>query len=193
MRRTIPLVAVRRLDDRFVAHRLHDAHSVLEVYTLAGAARGTIPLPGNGTVTEINPRSNYRELYFRYSSFLQPPVIYRYDLETKLAVTYTEVPADTSLLQYETTQLYFTSKDGTRVPMFITARRGITLDGSHATLLTGDGQLRSRRHVRPFRRSIAAWLELGGIYAVANVRGGGEYGRAWHEAAIGAQKQVAVG
>jgi prolyl oligopeptidase len=186
-----PLVAVRRLDDRFVVHRLHDAHSVLEVYTLSGAARGAIPLPGNGTVTEMNPRSNYRELYFRYSAFLQPPVIYRYDLETKIAATYTEVPADTSLLQYETTQLYFTSKDGTRVPMFITARRGITLDGSHATLLTGTGSF-GRAATPAFSPFIAAWLELGGIYAVANVRGGGEYGRAWHVAAIGTQKQVAA-
>ena len=186
-----PLLAVRRVDDRLIAHRLHDAHSVLELYTLNGGARGTIPLPGNGTVAEINGRPEYRELYFQYTAIVQPPVIYKYDLETRAAVAYKQSPADTTLLGYETTQLYFTSKDGTRVPMFLTARRGITLDGTHATLLTGVGSF-GYAATPVFAPAIAAWLELGGIYAVANVRGGGEYGRAWHESAIGVHKQTAA-
>ena len=134
-----PLVGARKVDDRIVAHRLHDVHSVLELYTLTGAARGTIPLPGVGTVTELNARSEYRELYFQYSSFLQQPVVFRYDLEMRATTPFRAPPADTALAPYETTQLYYTSKDGTRVPMFITARRGITLDGTHPALLSGTG------------------------------------------------------
>ena len=186
-----PLIAVRRVDDRFVAHRLHDVHSILELYTLTGAPRGTVPLPGNGTVLGMNGRPTYRELYVQYATFLQPPAVYKYDLETKTTVAYKETPPDTALVRYETTQLYFTSSDGTRVPMFLTARRGITLDGTHATLLSGTGSF-GLAATPTFTPGVAAWLELGGVYAVANVRGGGEYGRAWHEAAMGIQKQVAA-
>lgn len=186
-----PLIEVRRVDDRFVAHRLHDTHSVLELYALDGGARGTIPLPGVGTVTELSPRTDARELYFSYSSFLQPATIFRYDLDTKTTVSFKEPRADSTLAPYETTQLFFTSKDGTRVPMFITARRGITLDGTHATLLSGDGSLNTLS-TPTFSPMVSAWLQLGGIYALANVRGGGEDGRGWHEAAMGGRKQVSI-
>jgi prolyl oligopeptidase len=186
-----PLVWVKRVDDRFVAHRLHDARSSLELFGLDGSPRGAVQLPGEGTVTELSPRSDMREFYFTYSSFLQPPTVYRYDLDAKNVVIYKETRVDSSLSRFETTQLFFTSKDGTRVPLFITVRRGITLDGSHPTLLTAEGSFNvSMSPV--FSPDVAAWLELGGIYAVANVRGGGEYGRAWHDAAAGLRKPVAV-
>ncbi|MGH9885496.1 MAG: prolyl oligopeptidase family serine peptidase, partial [bacterium] len=185
-----PLTWVRRVDDRFVAHRLHDAHSVLELYSIDGVARGSIQLPGVGTVTELNGRSEPREIYFTFTSFVQPATVYRYDLDTRNVTPYKEARSDSALARFETTQLFFTSKDGTRVPMFITAKRGITLDGSHATLLAADGGFGSP--MSPvFSAETAAWLELGGIYAVAS-RGAGEYGRAAREAASGARKQVAV-
>ena len=186
-----PLTWVRRVDDRLVAHRLHDAHSEITLHALDGGARGTIPLPGVGTVTELNARPETREIYFTFTSFLQPPTVYRYDLDTRNVVTYKEARPDSSIARYETTQLFFTSKDGSRVSMFLTARRGITLDGSHATLLAGAPGF----HVAMspiFSPDIAAWLELGGIYAVANVRGSGEQGRAWHVAGVGAKKTGAV-
>jgi prolyl oligopeptidase len=187
-----PLIGAVRVDDRFVVHRLHDAHSVLELYAFDGGARGTITLPGIGTVTELNAQGDYRELYFTYTSFLQPATTYRYDLDTKSAAPFKETRFDdTTLVAYETTQLFFTSKDGTRVPMFITARRGITLDGTHATWLSGDGAL-GDAGTPEFSPAVAAWLEMGGIYAVANARGGGEYGRAWHEAARRGRKQTSV-
>lgn len=186
-----PLIEAVRVDDRFVVHRLHDAHSVLELYAFDGGARGTIALPGVGTVTGLDAQGDYRELYYSYTSYLQPPTIYRYDLDTKSAAPFKETRPDTTLAAYETTQLFFTSKDGTRVPMFITARRGITLDGTHATLLSGEGAL-GNASTPAFSPAIAAWLEMGGIYAVANVRGGGEYGRAWHEAAKRGRKQTSV-
>ncbi len=184
-----PLIDVRRIDDRLVAHRLRDAHSVLELYALDGGPRGQVPLPGVGTVTELGGPADGRAFYFAYSSFLQPPVIYRYDLDARAALVFREARADTSLAQYETTQLFYTSDDGTRIPLFITARRGITLDGTHPTLLTGYGAF-SVSETPSFSPAVVAWLELGGIYAVANVRGGGEYGRAWHDTATVAHKRI---
>lgn len=184
-----PLVGVLRVDDRLVAHRLHDAHSVLELYALDGGVRGTVPLPGVGTVTELTERGEYREFYVSFSSFLQPATIYRFDLDSRSLLPYKDPRADAAFFQYETTQLFYTSKDGTRIPMFITARRGVTLDGTHATLLTADGAFNAPA-TPVFVPEVAAWLESGGIYAVANVRGGGDYGRAWHEEATGQHKQV---
>ena len=185
------LVECRRVDDRLVAHRLRDAHSVLELYAMDGGPRGTIYLPGVGTVTAITPRTEFRELYFEYSSFLQPPTVYRYDLESRMVSAFRDAHADTSYARYETTQLYYASKDGTRIPMWVTARRGITLDGTHPTLLSGAGSF-NLAGTPAWTAEVAAWLQLGGIYAVANVRGGGENGRAWHDAAAGARKGVAI-
>jgi prolyl oligopeptidase len=186
-----PLIGALRVDDRIIAHRLHDAHSVLELYSFDGGARGVVPLPGSGigTVTEINGRGDDREFYFAYSSVLQPPSIYRYDLDGKSPISYRSARPDTALAQYETSQFFFSSKDGTRVPLFITARRGIALDGTHPTLLSGEGAFHASS-TPTYSPLVAAWLESGGVYAVANVRGGGEDGRAWHDAATGARKQT---
>jgi prolyl oligopeptidase len=186
-----PLVEVVRVGDRFAAHRLRDAHSVLELYALDGGNRGAVQLPGVGTVSELHARPDSHELSFVYTSLLQPPAPYRYDFESRNLLSYGDARPDTALVRYETTQLFFTSKDGTRVPMFITARRGITLDGTHATLLTGGGGFNTSM-TPAFSPDIWTWLELGGIYAAANVRGGGENGRAWHDSASGPRKQVAV-
>lgn len=185
------LIDVQRIDDRFLAHRLRDAHSILELFALDGGVRGTVELPGVGTVVEVNPRSEGREFYFTFTSFLQQPAVYRYDLDTRTVVAYKEPRTDDLLARYETTQLFFTSKDGTRASMFLTARRGLTLDGTRATLLSGTGSM-NEAATPVFSPEIAAWLELGGIYAVANVRGGGEDGRAWHESGSGPKKQVAI-
>ena len=89
-----PLVDVRRVDDRFVAHRLKDAHSVLELFSLDGGVRGTVSLPGVGSVTELHERNDNREFYYAYTSFLQPTTIYRYDLDTRAAVSYAEPRVD---------------------------------------------------------------------------------------------------
>jgi prolyl oligopeptidase len=184
-----PLVGVTRADDRLVANRIHDAHSALDLYALDGVARGSVPLPGAGTVRDL--RAHGRELFFEYSSFTQPPSVYRYDLDNRTAGVYREPTPDTTLAAFETTQLFFASGDGTRVPMFITARRGITLDGTHPTLLAVDGAF-ADASTPAFSPFVLAWLQLGGIYAMANVRGGGEYGRLWHEAATSSHKSVSV-
>jgi prolyl oligopeptidase len=186
-----PLIEIRRVDDRLIAHRLKDAHSVLELYSLNGSARGTIPLPGIGTVTSMAPHPEDRELYFAFTSFLQAPGIYRYDLDGRNTVAYREARPDTSLAQFETAQLFYTSKDGTRVPMFITARRGIKLDGSHPTILVANDAF-NKPSTPAYSPDAIAWLHLGGIYAVANVRGSGDFGRAWRDSAMATRKQVSI-
>jgi prolyl oligopeptidase len=185
------LIEARRVDDRIVAHRLHDAHSTLDLYSLDGGGRGTIALPGVGTVTALTARPEARELYYTFTSFLQAPVAYRFDLDTRNSIAFREMRPDTTLMAFETTQLFYTSKDGTRVPMFITARRGTTLNGTLSTLLEADGSFGHSATPR-FSPMISTWLQNGGVYAVANVRGGGEYGRLWHDAARGSKKQTSV-
>jgi prolyl oligopeptidase len=185
-----PLVGALRVDDRIVAHRLHDAHSVLELYALDGGARGAVQLPGVGTVTALSGHSDDGSLYFTYTSFLQPPAVYRYDMDARAVTPFREPPRDSLSATFETTQLFYTSTDGTRVPMFITARRGITLTGRHATLLAGMGGAFGESATPVYSPMFAAWLALGGIVAVPNVRGGGEYGRAWHTAGAGSSKQT---
>ncbi len=186
-----PLIEIRRVDDRLIAHRLQGAHSVLELYGLNGSSRGIIPLPGVGTVISMAPHTENRELYFAFTSFLQVPGIYRYDLDGRNTVAYREARPDSTLSQFETAQLFYTSKDGTRVPMFITARRGIKLDGSHPTILTANGAF-NRSTTPVYSAEAVAWLHLGGVYAVANVRGSGDFGRAWRDSAGGIKKQVAI-
>jgi len=186
-----PLVQAWRVDNRIVAHRYHDAHSVLELYALDGTPKGNIPLPGIGTVTDLQTHAANRELWFTYTSFLQPPTVFRFDLDTKTVAPFHDPPADSTFSQYETTQTFYASADGTRVPMFVTARRGMKLDGGHPTLLAVNGGFGSA-FTPVYSPDVAAWIQLGGVYAVANVRGGGEYGRAWHEAAMGAHRQTAI-
>ncbi len=186
------LVGAVRVGNRLVAHRLRDGRSTLELYAFDGGARGSVPLPGIGTVSDLTPMREKGELYFAYSAFLQPTEVLRYDLDTRTETVYREAPADTSFNTYETTQLFYTSRDGARVPLFITARRGLTLNGTHPTLLAiGDAAFGEPASLG-YSPMIATWLSLGGIYAAAAARGGGEYGRVWHEAAIGTKKQTTV-
>ena len=184
-----PIVGARRGDDRIVVHRLHDAHSVLELYALDGGPRGRIQLPGTGTVTQLTAHPDDRSVFFTFTSFLQPPAVFRYDLDTKAVTPFRDPPRDSLTASYETTRLFYTSADGTRIPMFITARRGITLNGRQPTLLAGIGAFGESATPR-YSSIFAAWLDLGGIIAVPNVRGGGEDGRAWHDAGASTAKQT---
>ena len=144
-----------------------------------------IQLPSVGTVAELTAAGERQEgdFYCSFTSFLVPPTIFRYDGEARTLVSYNDARLDTDLSIYETTQLFFTSRDGMRIPLFITARRDVVVDGSRPTLLVADGAFGTSM-TPVFSSEILAWLDMGGVYAVANVRGGGEYGRAWHEAAM---------
>lgn len=150
--------------------------------------RGELPLPGIGTVGQLNGRQGDDELFYSFTSFLYPTTIYRYDLNGRRNELFKAPKVAFDASKYETRQVFYASKDGTRVPMFITAKKGLVLDGNNPTLLYAYGGF-NISETPEFSAANAAWLEMGGIYALANIRGGGEYGKDWHEAGMLAKKQ----
>lgn len=173
---------------KFVVNYMQDAKSVLAVFAKDGSSLGHIALPGIGNVAGISGREDESEMFFSFTSFTYPTTNFRADLATGKVEVFQapKVAFDPSV--YETKQVFYTSKDGTKVPMFITHRKGIKLDGSHPTLLYAYGGFNISM-LPSFSTSNLAWMELGGIYAVANLRGGGEYGREWHLAGTKLKKQ----
>jgi prolyl oligopeptidase len=168
---------------------LKDAHSTVQRYTPGGELLGDIDLPGLGTVTGLEGHADDTRVYYGYSGFGTPPSIYRVDLDDG-SVNLWHAPQLKGFVptEYETQQVFCKSRDGARVPVFITARKGTKLDGTNPTILYGYGGFNVS--VTPnFSPTIAAWVQMGGVYAVANLRGGGEYGRAWHEAGMKTRKQ----
>ena len=173
---------------QIIANYLKDAHSEVRRVGLDGKPLGTVELPGLGTASDFTGKAGDKESFFRYASYTEVPSIFRLDIasgrsERVVAPTY---PIDTSV--FATRQVFYTSKDGTRVPMFIVSRRDLPMDGNHPTILYGYGGFNVA--MKPsFSASVMNWIERGGVYAVANLRGGGEYGRAWHEAGTKLAKQ----
>lgn len=177
-------------DGRILANYEAVAESHLELFSTAGKPVATVKLPTAGTVSGISARNDSDTAYYAFTSFLFPTTIYKLAADDGTASVYfrPEVKFDAS--RYQTKQVLYTSKDGTRVPMFIVARKGIKLDGSHPTVLYAYGGF--DLSVTPdFDPMIPVWLELGGVYAVANIRGGGEYGQTWHQAGMLGRKQNA--
>jgi prolyl oligopeptidase len=173
---------------RFVANYLSDAHSDIRIYDTAGKLVRTVALDGIGSANGFGGRSDDNETFYSFSSFATPPSVYRYDIATgekqlafraKVAMN----PAD-----YEVKQVFYTSKDGTKVPMFLSYKKGLKLDGNNPTLLYGYGGF-DISMTPGFSISRLTWMNMGGVYAVANLRGGGEYGEAWHEAGTKLHKQ----
>lgn len=179
---------VQLIGGHLVANYLHDAHSVLRLYGANGRLEREVALPGLGTVGALSGEPDDFELFYTYTSYLQPSTVYREDLGKRTASIFFEPKATFDTSRYETKQLFYKSKDGTRIPMFITARKGLALDGSNPTILYAYGGF-DINTVPAFSPSRIAWLELGGVYAVASIRGGGEYGQAWHQAGMFEKKQ----
>jgi prolyl oligopeptidase len=174
---------------QLIAQYLEDAHSAVLRFTTAGKLLGSVTLPGLGTAQGFVGHLKDEDTYYVYSSYTTPPTVSRLDLRTGASSPW-RAPAIAGFeaSQYQTVQEFFTSADGTRVPMFITARRGLHRDGATPTILYGYGGFNIS--VQPvFSPAIAAWIERGGVYAVATLRGGGEYGRPWHEAGMKTHKQ----
>ena len=173
----------------FVTTYLHDAHSRLRLFTKDGAARGEIALPALGTASELSAESAQdTELFFSFTSYLAPTTIYRHDFTTGHTDVFKAPQLAFDAAPYVTEQVFYRSKDGTRVPMFITHRRDLVKDGSHPTYLYGYGGF-DINLTPAFSSGVLVWLEMGGIFAVPNLRGGGEYGEAWHEAGMHEKKQ----
>lgn len=180
--------ACHLVNDQFVVQRLHHASHRLYLFQKDGSAAGEIPLPPFGSVKELNGRKEDRVLYLQYQSFLIPPTIYRYDFTDGelTAVFKPTIPYDHTA--YETRQVFYPAKDGTQIPMFLTHKKGIQLDGDNPTLLYGYGGFNINM-LPEFMPKRLVWLENGGIYAQANLRGGTEYGEAWHQAGMLQNKQ----
>jgi prolyl oligopeptidase len=175
------LSTVTMVADRFVTVWMTDAHERVRIYGLDGRLQEELALPGLGTVGGFSGRRSHNEGFYAFTSFTYPTTIYRYDFTEGRSSVFRQpdVPFDRD--SYETRQVFYHSKDGTRVPMFITHRKGLELNGRNPTYLYGYGGFNISL-TPSFSPANAAWLAMGGVYAVANLRGGGEYGKEWHDA-----------
>ena len=173
---------------RIVVHTLHDVAARLDVYSLDGKRAGGIALPGPGTVANLSGRFDSDELFFDFQSYTTPPSTLRASVSSRTTTSFWQAAIPFEPDRYETKQVWFASKDGTRVPMFVVHRKGLTLDGRNPALLYGYGGFAVS--ITPsFSPTTAWWLEQGGVYAVANLRGGSEFGEAWHKAGMLRNKQ----
>ena len=165
---------------RIVIHSLADVQSRIDLFNLDGGREGEVPLPGIGAVTGLSGRSDSYDCWFMFSSPLSPATVYRYDLGSGSRMPFEAPLAPIDTTAFETRALFATSKDGTRVPYFVTGKKDLQHDGRNPTMLYGYGGFSIS--VLPFYRpDVPAWLELGGAFVTVNLRGGAEYGEAWHK------------
>ncbi len=181
--------SARFVGGEFVVAYLRDAHSVVRVFRADGSGGEELPLPAIGQVAGLNGDGADAAAYFAYTDFLTPHAVYRYDVAARRLELVFRPAAALDPAVYVTEQVFYPSKDGTRVPMFLTHRRDMARDGRRPTLLYGYGGF-NLSQLPVYSVPVAAWLEQGGVYAVANLRGGGEYGQAWHLAGTKTHKQT---
>lgn len=182
------LVSVSLVNQQLIAQTLRDARSEVKVFALDGKLLHAVPLPGLGSTEGFVGASTDRETFFSFGSYATPPVIQRYDLESGEVSLFKSPQVAFDPADYATRQVFYTSKDGTRIPLFITSKLGLANDGNNPTILYGYGGFNIPSTPR-YSPAVIGWMELGGVYAVANLRGGGEYGTAWHQAGMKLQKQ----
>ncbi len=182
------MTGVGLVGNQFIAEYLKDARSQVKLFAMDGRFLSDLELPGIGSAGGFGGKRTDTETFYSFSSFAVPPSIYRYDLITRESTLLRRAKVDFVPEDYVTEQVFYTSKDGTRVPMFLTHKKGMKRDGSTPTLLYGYGGFNIPLTPR-FSISRLAWMEMGGLYAQANLRGGGEYGEAWHKAGTKLQKQ----
>ena len=175
------LEAVSSVGDRFVALYLKDAHSAVKLFKRDGSADGEIKLPGLGTAAGFTGKRKDRETFYSFASYTTPAEIFRYDFDKHASELLFKPKVEFNPDDYTTDQVFYKSADGTRVPMFISYKKGMKRDGQTPTYLYGYGGF-DISSTPSFKPENLVWMEMGGIYAVANLRGGGEYGEKWHEA-----------
>ena len=180
--------SVAIIGGRVVAQYLVDVQSRLRLYSLDGAAQGEIALPGIGSVGALGGREDSPDIWYSFTSPLTPATIYRYDPAAKASTAFEAPRLPIDLSGYETKALSATSKDGTKVPFFLTAKKGLTQNGSNPTMLYGYGGF-SVSTLPVYSSDVPAWLEMGGVYVTASMRGGAEYGESWHKAGMLEKKQ----
>ena len=172
----------------FVGRYLKDARAQVRIFDGQGALVREVELPGIGSVSGFGGHSADPETFYSFQSYTVPSTVYRYDLATGESAVFREPRVDFDSGEYQTVQEFFTSKDGTRVPLFITHRRGLELSGDNPTLLYGYGGFNASE-TPYFSISRLVWLEMGGVFASASLRGGGEYGEEWHLSGTKTRKQ----
>jgi prolyl oligopeptidase len=182
------LQGVDFLNNQFVLNYLKDAYTQIKIYDLKGKAVRDVALPGIGSAGGFGGKRFDRETFYSYSSYNAPPTIYRYDMKTGKSELFRQAKVAFNPSDYEVKQVKYPSKDGTMVPMFIVSKKGIKLDANNPTLLYGYGGFNISQ-TPGFSVSRLVWMEMGGVLAVANLRGGAEYGEAWHEAGTKLKKQ----
>jgi prolyl oligopeptidase len=173
---------------RFVAHYLVDVQSQLAMFDKTGAAVGRITLPAAGTVAAVSGREDTPEVFYAFTSPLYPTTVFAYTPSTGLSTPFDAAKPPVDAAQYETRQLFATSRDGTRVPFFLTARKNLPRDGNRPVMMYGYGGF-SISMAPTYRPDVPAWLELGGMWVTASMRGGAEYGESWHRAGMLDKKQ----
>jgi len=182
------MVSASVVNNQLLVDYLSDAHSLVKVFDLKGKPLHDIELPGLGTAGGFSGKRSDGETFYSYTSFTAPTTIYRYDLKANKSSVYRQPKVDFDASAFETRQQFFTSRDGTKVPMFIVSKKGLKLDGRNPTYLYGYGGFNISL-TPSFSVANLAWLEMGGVYVMANLRGGGEYGESWHESGTKLQKQ----
>jgi prolyl oligopeptidase len=182
------LVSAHMINNQLVVEYLKDARSVVKVVDLKGKLVREIALPGIGSVSGFPGKRGESETFYSFTGFTTPTTIYRVDMKTGKSSVFRQPKVEFNPNDYETRQVFYTSRDGTRVPMFITSKKGLKQDGSNPTYLYGYGGFNISM-TPAFSPANLAWMEMGGVYAVATLRGGGEYGEAWHEAGTKLKKQ----
>lgn len=185
------LEAVTRVGDRFILRYLQQAVSRVALADLEGRIVAELGLPGLGSVAGFRGSSADRATFFSFTSFTTPTTLYRYDLDQRTTAVWHAPRLDFDPAAYETRQVVVRSRDGTLVPMFLSHRKGLAMDGNRPTLLQGFGGFGVNMKPR-FSVAQMVWMEMGGVYAVPNLRGGGEFGEAWHRAGQGVHKQKVV-
>lgn len=185
---TEKLNSVSILNNQFVSVYLQDAYSKIKIFDLQGNFMREVELPGIGSVRGFSGKRNATETFYGFTSFTTPTTIYRYDLNTGESEVFCQPQVDFNPDDYEIKQVFYESKDGTQIPMFITHKKGIKLDSNNPTYLYGYGGFNISLTPN-FSVSLLVWMEMGGVYAVPNLRGGGEYGEKWHQAGMKQKKQ----
>lgn len=185
---TETLESVSVVGDLFIASYLKNAHTQVKTFRLDGKPVREIALPELGTAVGFFGRRRDTETFYAFTNFTRPTSIYRYNVRTGQSSLYRQPKIDFRPEDYVTKQIFYTSRDGTRVPMFITHKKGIKLDGSNPTYLYGYGGF-DISLTPAFSVANLVWMEMGGVFAVPNLRGGGEYGEEWHKAGTKAHKQ----
>lgn len=182
------LVGVNILANQFVATYLKDAKTQVKLFSLDGRFVREVEFPGIGSAGGFGGKREDTETFYSFSSFNMPTSLFRYDLLTGKSELFRQAKVKFSPDDYEVSQVFYKSKDGTRVPMFLSHKKGLKRDGSNPTLLYGYGGF-AISQTPSFSVSRLAWMEMGGVLAVANLRGGGEYGEEWHQGGTKLNKQ----